>query len=147
MPIIKKQDVTPREGSSPGLEVSDLVDAAQGSHALKIGELTVAPNARVPRHIHPNTEEAMIILEGTLEVVLGDQRITVGPGDTILAPAGTVHGFLNRAQEAARLLFVFPTHQVERVLSSVPGATVGFPSEKGLTGYASPQNRPLDQSR
>src|SRR5919108_5809311 len=99
MPIIQKQDLTKREGSSPGLEVYDLVDAAQGSHSLKIGELTIAPNSRVPRHIHPNTEEAMIILAGTLEVVLGEQRITVGPGDTILAPAGTVHGFLNRAHE------------------------------------------------
>ena len=144
MPIIKKQDLTKREGSSPGLEVYDLVDAAQGSHS-KIGELTIAPNSRVPRHIHPNTEEAMIILEGTLEVVLGDQRMTVGPGHTVLAPAGTVHGFLNRSPEPARMLFVFPTHQVERVLSSIPGATAGFPSEKGLTGYESPQDRPLDR--
>ena len=145
MPIITKQDVTPRAGSAPGLEVSDLVDAAQGSQSLKIGELTIAPNTRVPRHIHPNTEEAMIILEGTLDVVLGNQRMTVGPGHVVLAPAGTVHGFLNRTQEPARLLFVFPTQQVERVLASVSGATVGFPSEQGLTGYASPQDRPLER--
>ncbi len=145
MPIIKKQDLTKREGSSPELEIYDLVDAAQGSHSLKIGELTIPPNSRVPRHIHPNTEEAMIVLEGTLDVVLGDQRMTVDPGDTVLAPAGMVHGFLNRSQEPARLLFVFPTLQVERVLSSTPGATVGFPSEKGLTGYESPQDRPLDR--
>jgi len=100
---------------------------------------------RVPRHIHPNTEEAMIILEGTLDVVLGNQRMTVGPGHVVLAPAGMVHGFLNRTQEPARLLFVFPTQQVERVLASVSGATVGFPSEQGLTGYASPQDRPLEK--
>jgi len=145
VPIITKQDVTPRAGSAPGLEVSDLVDAVQGSQSLKIGELTIAPNTRVPRHIHPNTEEAMIILEGTLDVVLGNQRMTVGPGDVVLAPAGTMHGFLNRTQEPARLLFVFPTQQVERVLASVSGATVGFPSEQGLTGYASPQDRPLEK--
>jgi quercetin dioxygenase-like cupin family protein len=147
VPIIEKQDLTKREGSSPGLEAYDLVDAAQGSHSLRIGELTIAPNARVPRHIHPNTEEAMIILEGTLDVVLGDQRMTVGPGHIVLAPAGTMHGFLNRSPEPARLLFIFPTHEVERVLASAPGATVGFPSEKGLIGYESPQERPLDKSR
>jgi quercetin dioxygenase-like cupin family protein len=147
VPIIKKQDLTKREGASPGLEAYDLVDAAQGSHSLRIGELTIAPNARVPRHIHPNTEEAMIILEGTLDVVLGDQRMTVGPGHIVLAPAGIMHGFLNRSPEPARLLFIFPTHEVERVLASAPGATVGFPSEKGLTGYESPQDRPLDKSR
>jgi hypothetical protein len=42
VPIITKQDVTTRAGSAPGLEVSDLVDAAQGSQSLKIGELTIA---------------------------------------------------------------------------------------------------------
>jgi quercetin dioxygenase-like cupin family protein len=145
VPIITKQNVITRAGSAPGLEVSDLVDAAQGSQSLRMGELTMAPNTRVPRHIHPNTEEAMLILEGTLDVILGDQRMTVGPGDVVLAPAGTVHGFLNRTQAPARLLFVFPTHQVGRVLVSVSGATVGFPSEQGLTGYASPQDRPLER--
>src|SRR5262250_1105428 len=115
MPIITKQDVTTREGSAPGLEVSDLVDAAQGSQSLTMGELTIAPNMRVPRHIHPNTEEAMLILEGTLEVVL--------------APAGTVHGFLNRTQEPARLLCTaFSTvrkNQPDYCLSSRPSRWSG----------------------
>ena len=143
MPIIDKQALTKREGSAPGLEVCVMVDEEHGSQSLRVGELTIQPNSRVPRHIHPNTEEAMIVLEGTLDVLLGSQRETVGPGSTVLAPAGTVHGFLNRYQEPARLLFVFPTHHVERVLASVSGATVGFPSEKGLAGYASPDDRPL----
>ena len=147
MPIIKKEELTTREGSSPGLEVCDLVDAAQGSHSLKIGELSIAPNNRVPRHIHPNTEEAMIILEGTLDALVGEQRMKVGRGHTVLAPAGTVHGFVNRYEEPARLLFVFPTQEVEQVLASIPGATVGFPSEKGLTGYRSADDRPLDKRK
>jgi hypothetical protein len=53
------------------------------------------------------------------------------------------HGFLNRYDQPARVLFVFPTHQVEQVRVSIPGATSGFLSEKGLSGYASPQDRPL----
>ena len=145
MPIIKKQELTKREGSSPGLEVSVLVDAEQGSHSLRVGELTIAPNSRVPRHIHTNTEEAMIILEGTLDVVLGSQRTTVGPGQTVLAPVGITHGFVNRSQEPARLLFVFPTHDVDRVLASGPRENVGFASEGGLSAYQSSHDRPLDQ--
>src|SRR5262249_62294917 len=107
--------------------VAALGRAGEGSKAESGGEETMHTNPRLPRHIHPNTEEAMIILEGTLDVVLGNQRMTVGPGHVVLAPAGTVHGFLNRTQEPARLLFVFPTQHVERVLGSVAGATVGFP--------------------
>ena len=84
---------------------------------------------------------------GKLDAILGRERMTIGPGHTVLAPAGTVHGFLNRFEEPARLLFVFPTHQVEQVPVSVSGATTGFPSEKGLSGYQSPQDRPLGERR
>jgi len=144
MPIIKKQDNNTRQGSSPGLEVRDIVDAEQGTHALKIGEVTIAPNTRLPRHIHTNTEEAMVVLEGTLDAVVGRERMTIGPGHTVLAPAGTTHGFVNRSNEPARILFIFPTHEPDRVLASVAGATSGFLSEAGLSGYNSPRDRPLE---
>lgn len=144
MPIIKKQDNNTRQGSSPGLEVRDIVDAEQGTHALKIGEVTIAPNTRLPRHIHANTEESMVVLEGTLDAVVGRERKTIGPGDTVLAPAGATHGFVNRSNEPARILFIFPTHEPDQVLTRVDGATSGFVSEAGLSGYGSPQDRPLE---
>ena len=144
MPIFKKQDSNTRQGSSPGLEVRDIVDAERGTHALKIGEVTIAPNTRLPRHIHTNTEEAMVVLEGTLDAVVGRERMTIGPGDTVLAPAGATHGFVNSSSEPARVLFIFPTHTPDRVQSRVEGATSGFLSEEGLSGYSSPRDRPLE---
>ena len=144
MPIFKKQDNNTRQGSSPGLEVRDIVDAERGTHALKIGEVTIAPNTRLPRHIHTNTEEAMVVLEGALDAVVGRERMTIGPGDTVLAPAGTTHGFVNRYDQPARILFIFPIHEPDRVQSSVDGATSGFLSEAGLSGYSSPHDRPLE---
>ena len=145
MPIINRQDLSKRAGPALGLETCVLVGAAQGSQSLHIEEVTVAPNARIPRSINPHTEVAIIVQEGALDALLGRERVTIGPGHAVLAPAGTAHGFLNRYKEPARVLFVFPTHQVEQVPVSIPGATTGFPSEKGLSGYASPQDRPLGQ--
>jgi quercetin dioxygenase-like cupin family protein len=147
VPIINTQTVPKSAEDDPGLETRVLVGAAQGSQALHIAEVTVAPQARIPRRIHPHTEVAIIILEGTLDALLGRQRMTIGPGHTVLAPAGTAHGFLNRYDAPARVLFVFPTHQREHVLVSVPGATSGFVSEQGLSGYVSPQDRPLEKRR
>ena len=144
MPIIRKQNNNTRQGSSRGLEVREIVDAEHGTHALKIGEVTIAPNTRLPRHIHTNTEEAMVVLEGTLDAVVGRERMTIGPGDTVLAPAGTTHGFVNRSDEPARILFIFPTHAPDRVQARVDGTTTGFLSEAGLSGYSSPQDRPLE---
>ena len=54
----------------------------------------------------------MIILEGMVDVTLGRQRITVGTGQTVLAPAGAIHGFVNRYEEPARMLCVSPVREV-----------------------------------
>lgn len=145
MPVIDKESLPKREGAAPGLETRVLVGADQGSQSLHIEEVTVAPDARIPRSINPHSEVAIIVLQGSLDAILGRERMTIGPGHTVLIPAGAAHGFLNRHGEPARLLCVFPTHQFEQVPVSVPGATSGFPSEKGLSGYKSPHDRPLGQ--
>ena len=145
MPIIRTSDRNRNEPISEGLESFGIVDAAHGSDALRVGELTIAPMTRVPRHAHTNTEEAMVLLEGTLEAQVGSQRMTIEPGDLVLAPAGSVHGFLNRSDTPARLLYVFPRHDPDRVWSTPPNAPPsGFPSEQGLSGFSSPHDRPLE---
>ena len=145
MPVIDKQGLRKTAGSAPGLESCVLVGPDQGSQFLHIEEVTIAPNARFPRSINPHTELVVIVLEGKLDVLLGRERMTIGPGHTVLVPAGAAHGFLNRYAGPASVLFVFPTHQVDQVPVSIPGATSGFPSEKGLSGYESPHDRPLGQ--
>jgi quercetin dioxygenase-like cupin family protein len=147
VPIIKKEKAIRRAGAAAGAESSILVGVGHGSQSLHIEEVCVAPNARVPRRINPHTEVAIIVEEGKVDAILGRERVLIGPGDAVLAPAGSAHGFLNRYEEPARLLFIFPTHQVEQVEVSIPGATSGFPSEKGLSGYESPEDRPLGEGR
>ena len=146
MPIIRTSDRNNNgEAIAEGLESTVIVDAAQGSDALRVGELTIAPMTRVPRHAHTNSEEAMVLLEGTLEATVGSQRVSIEAGDIVLAPAGSVHGFLNRTDAPARLLFVFPRHDPDRVWTTPPDAPPsGFPSEQGLSGFSSPHDRPLE---
>lgn len=145
MPIIRTSDRNRNEPISEGLESFGIVDAAHGSDALRMGELTIAPMTRVPRHAHTNTEEAMVLLEGTLEAQVGSERMTIEAGDLVLAPAGSVHGFLNRTDTPARLLYVFPRHDPDRVWSTPPNAPPsGFPSEQGLSGFRTPHDRPLE---
>jgi len=47
--------------------------------------------------------------------VLGDEVVTLGPGDTVLAPAGVKHGFVNRSGAKAALLASFPKTSFQRV--------------------------------
>ena len=77
--------------------------------------MVVGADGVVPTHIHP-TEEAMVMLEGEMDAILGDEVITVREGQTVLAPPGVRHGFVNRSGAPARVLAIFPTAFMERTL-------------------------------
>ena len=75
MPIVRRSDWNRRDdGSSPGLESFGIVDADRGSDHLRVGEVVIAAKSRVPRHTHTNTEEAMVLLEGELQALVGSHR-------------------------------------------------------------------------
>ena len=107
--------MTTSQSSTPGVETIRLIDTEHGSVSLRVGEATLSPGAQVPTHIHHNTEEAMVVLEGTIDVLVGEERMTLGPGDSMLAPAGAVHGCRNRSGQPAKLISMFPTQDIERV--------------------------------
>jgi quercetin dioxygenase-like cupin family protein len=44
-----------------------------------------------PMHLHPAQEETFTVLEGTVDVVLGDERRTLREGDVLVIPPGTAH--------------------------------------------------------
>ncbi len=114
MPFINRADAKTEE-AYPGVPRTALVDTARGAKSLFLGHLDVDPGATIGTHIHPDTEEAMVIVEGELEALLGDETVTVGTGDTVLAPAGVKHGFVNRSGAKASLLAIFPKTEFQRV--------------------------------
>ena len=114
MPILNKDDVNEEE-MSPGTRRWAIVDGTKGAESLSVGDLTLAPGSSVANHVHP-TEEAMVILEGELDAVLGDDVVSVKAGQTVLAPPGVKHGFVNRSGAPARLMAIFPTATIERTL-------------------------------
>lgn len=112
MPILKMTD-SDRDNLGPGADRWTLVDGERGAESLSVGDLHLASDATVRTHTHP-TEEAMVILEGELDAILGDEVVKVTAGDTVLAPIGVKHGFLNRSGKPARLMAIFPTATIER---------------------------------
>ena len=114
MPIIDRNDDA-KEELSPGVDRWALVDGSKGAESLSVGDVVLQSGGTVPNHIHP-TEEAMVIVEGQLDAVLGDETIPVAAGQTVLAPAGVRHGFVNRSGAPARVMAIFPTANMERTL-------------------------------
>ena len=114
MPILYRADAKTEE-CYPGIPRTILVGASHRAKSLWVGHLEIAPVAQVTTHIQPDTEEAMVIVEGQFEAVLGIEVVNLGPGDTALAPAGVKHGFINRSGAKVVLLASSPKISFQRV--------------------------------
>ena len=60
-------------------------------------------------HQHADADKVYAVLEGTVQVRIGDQQANIGPGEAALAPAGLDHGVENTsAANASLLVFMAP---------------------------------------
>jgi mannose-6-phosphate isomerase-like protein (cupin superfamily) len=57
-------------------------------------------------HDHPETDEAFIVLEGTLRIDFRDGSVTLGPGEMHVVPKGVEHK--PYAQSEVKMLLVEP---------------------------------------
>ena len=62
---------------------------------LSLGRTVLEPGSSIGEHLHPDTEELWLILEGRGTVVMDGLRSPVGPGDLLLTKAGHSHGLNN----------------------------------------------------
>lgn len=115
MPIVEVATVQPQE-LFPRVQSRGLVTKEVGARALTVNELTISPGAQVPLHIHPNHEEAFMVLEGEAEVTLGQDMHTLRPGYVALAAQTVPHRVVNRTRKPIRLLAIFPTTEPQRQL-------------------------------
>ncbi len=60
--------------------------AADTGGQLTIVEVTEAPGAEAPLHVHHREDEAFYILEGSATIHVGDESFEVGPGDYAFGP-------------------------------------------------------------
>jgi quercetin dioxygenase-like cupin family protein len=63
------------------------------------------PGTFVPPHIHPDQDEFIYLLEGVLDLRLGDGTAQARPGDLVRMPRGIAHAYYNNQPIAARALF------------------------------------------
>jgi transcriptional regulator with XRE-family HTH domain len=94
-----RQPVTP----GPGLSGETVLQDPSG---LGVHELTVAAGASGRRPFETKRPELVLVLEGALELQLGQEARTLQQGDAILVPSQPVTGWRNPAREPARVLWV-----------------------------------------
>jgi mannose-6-phosphate isomerase-like protein (cupin superfamily) len=57
-------------------------------------------------HLHRTSDESFYVLNGNLEMQVGEQRYLLGPGEFAWVPRGTAHTFANAGPVAARALTI-----------------------------------------
>jgi quercetin dioxygenase-like cupin family protein len=56
-----------------------------------LGRVAYEPGTTVQRHSHEHTEQAMLVLEGSLTMTIGDESRQLGPGDACVVNRGIEH--------------------------------------------------------
>jgi len=107
VPIIDKNDV-PMPAPEDGRSSRRFVNKDAGAINLTVGELVMQDGSALRLHTHP-TDEAIILMEGLVEMIVGEERHVGSPGDTLLAPPGTAHRLINNTGGPARMFTIFPT--------------------------------------
>jgi quercetin dioxygenase-like cupin family protein len=79
--------------------------AADTAGQLTIIEVTEAPGAEAPLHVHHREDEGFWILEGSVTLYVGDETIEAGPGDYAMGPRDIPHRY-TVGPEGCRMLFI-----------------------------------------
>ncbi|MHB8398059.1 MAG: cupin domain-containing protein [Candidatus Limnocylindrales bacterium] len=112
-------DDVPMVDVLPGLRARRVVDQARGAGAVTLGEMEIDPGVRLPLHRH-KVEEVVVIVDGTGRFTADDAAREVATGSVLLAPAGSAHALENTGSVILRILFIFPSVNVERVWVAEP---------------------------
>lgn len=88
--------------------------------AYSLVEVTITGQGP-PQHFHGAEEEAFYVLEGSVNIQLGEEVINGSPGAFVLIPRGTVHTFWNAGMSPAKLLVIVSPPGMEEYLTEVVG--------------------------
>lgn len=90
-------------------------------------DLTVAPGGGIRmRHVHPRQEERWEITEGRARFRLGREEVLAGPGETVVAPPGTPHAFVNAEDEdLSTIVELRPALRAEELFETIAVLAAG----------------------
>ncbi len=104
--IVRKDDATVHR--FPWGELCWFAGSGLGNSAeMTVGECHIKPGQENPVHRHPNCEEVLHLLVGTIEHTADEERYVLVPGDTITIPPHVRHNARNVGVETAIMSIAF----------------------------------------
>jgi mannose-6-phosphate isomerase-like protein (cupin superfamily) len=94
----------------PGYRNFVLAGRDQGLSCIA-GFSVLEPGAGAPLHAHKDVDEVFIVIEGTLDFRLGEERFKVEANHTIAIPAGVPHSFVAVGPGPVRMYTFMPRNR------------------------------------
>ena len=106
MPIVD-HGALPETPWRPRYRKWDVTREGDGTTSSSLSLSVVESGAGAPLHTH-RADELIVVLEGSLDVRIGDETHRVGPDHTLVVPPDVAHGFTSVGPGPARLMAFFP---------------------------------------
>ncbi len=87
MPFYKISDMAAKRA-----RVGSAMEKAVAGELIKVGVVTYQEGEGPPPHFHPNEEQFILVLEGKMKMVLGDEERVIEPGVLVHIPRNARHG-------------------------------------------------------
>ena len=110
---------------------------------LSVVEHPIDPGVLVPPHVHSREDQTSYVVEGTIDILVGDSVIHCAAGSYVFKPRGVPHTFWNPGTEPARLVEISTPGGIERYMeglfellgsgSAEPAAIMDLAAQHGLT--------------
>ncbi len=106
-------------------EVREFRDAAGASTSVDCAAVACLEITDSPVHMHGETLETYIILQGSGRMLVGDEVIVLEPGIVVTLPPGVPHGACSDSDEPVKVLMTFtpglapkdlPAYRDEKIL-------------------------------
>ncbi len=116
-----------------GVSVIDFKVVPADAHGLLVLENTFHTKGGPARHLHHSQDEWFYIVEGTFVIEVGQQRYTLQPGDSLLAPREVPHVWAHIGDARGRILVTFmPAGKMEAFFREVTKANAMPPQDPAL---------------
>lgn len=91
----------------PGGKVRIVAGANSTDQSFSLVEVTDPPGSGAPLHVHHDEAEGFYILNGTIELTCGAEKLTGHAGDFVYAPKDVPHKYSVVGDTPARLSLLF----------------------------------------
>ena len=106
MVVIRAHEVQGLETPGGNLTIP-LATPSRGAHEFRVIRQRQAPGGANPLHSH-DRQEVLLMSAGMAAVTLGEERLEVTAGDTVIVPSGALHRIENAGDEPVEWLLVLP---------------------------------------